>query len=393
MKTYLVGGAVRDQLLGLTVTDRDWVVVGATPEQLLAQGYQQAGRDFPVFLHPKTHEEYALARTERKSGPGYHGFETRFAPDVTLEQDLLRRDLTINAMARAHNGELIDPWGGKQDLCARQLRHVSAAFSEDPLRVLRIARFAARFAGLGFQIAPPTFALMQQMVASGELSCLTRERVWKETEKALAGPQPEVYFEVLRACGALASWFPELDRLFTIYASPHQVSLDLGHLSLQSLASASQLTESVPLRFAVLFHLIHQTSDADDAASAQLKPDIEQLCLRIAAPNSCRDLLKVIALQYRHLMQIQLLTAERLVQLFDEIDAWRRPERVEELALAVQAIAQADSSQQPEGFLKQKFIDAFHKVQEVAVAPIIAAGFKGSAVRDELTKRRIQALS
>ncbi|MGL5532391.1 MAG: multifunctional CCA tRNA nucleotidyl transferase/2'3'-cyclic phosphodiesterase/2'nucleotidase/phosphatase, partial [Plesiomonas shigelloides] len=203
MQTYLVGGAVRDQLLGLNVTERDWVVVGATPEQLLAQGYQQVGRDFPVFLHPRTHEEYALARTERKQGQGYTGFVCHAAPDVTLEQDLLRRDLTINAIAQAEDGSLTDPYGGQQDLRDRWLRHVSPAFSEDPLRVLRVARFAARFAHLGFRVAPETLALMQQISASGELTHLTAERVWKETEKALNSAAPDVYFAVLRACGAL----------------------------------------------------------------------------------------------------------------------------------------------------------------------------------------------
>ncbi len=218
MKIYLVGGAVRDTLLNLPVVDHDWVVVGATPADLLALGYQQVGKDFPVFLNPQTHEEYALARTERKSGQGYTGFTCYAAPDVTLEEDLLRRDLTINAMARGDDGVLVDPYNGKADLDARLLRHVSDAFGEDPLRVLRVARFAARFASLGFTVAPETSALMQQMAESGELASLTAERVWKETEKALQSQSPQVYFQVLRDCGALKVLFPEIDALFGVPA-------------------------------------------------------------------------------------------------------------------------------------------------------------------------------
>lgn len=218
LKIFLVGGAVRDKRLNLPVYDRDWVIEGATPEELTAQGFQQVGKDFPVFLHPKSREEYALARTERKSGHGYTGFVTYFAPDVTLEQDLLRRDLTINAMAESADGTLIDPYGGLNDLNNKVLRHVSDAFHEDPLRVLRVARFAARFAHLGFHVAPETMALMAQMTADNELQNLTPERVWRETEKALITQSPQVYFQVLRDCGALAVLFPEIDNLFGVPA-------------------------------------------------------------------------------------------------------------------------------------------------------------------------------
>lgn len=220
MKTYLVGGAVRDKLLGRPVHEHDWVVVGATPEQLLAQGYSQVGRDFPVFLHPQTKEEYALARTERKSGRGYGGFVCDFSPEITLESDLLRRDLTINAIAEDADGSLIDPYGGQADLQARLLRHVSLAFREDPLRVLRVARFACRYAPLGFTIAPETLDLMRTIANDGELQELTPERVWKETERALGEAQPQVYFRVLRDCGALAVLFPEIDRLFGVPSQP-----------------------------------------------------------------------------------------------------------------------------------------------------------------------------
>ncbi|MFN5009989.1 MAG: multifunctional CCA tRNA nucleotidyl transferase/2'3'-cyclic phosphodiesterase/2'nucleotidase/phosphatase, partial [Gammaproteobacteria bacterium] len=220
METYLVGGAVRDELLGRPVGERDWVVVGATPADLEAQGYRAVGRDFPVFLHPQTHEEYALARLERKVAPGYRGFTTDFAPTVTLEQDLARRDLTVNAMARAADGRLIDPYGGRADLERRVLRHVSPAFTEDPVRILRVARFAARFAPLGFTIAPETMTLMQRMVADGEVDALVPERVWREIERALGEPQPRAAIEALRACGALRVLLPELDALFGVPQPP-----------------------------------------------------------------------------------------------------------------------------------------------------------------------------
>jgi tRNA nucleotidyltransferase (CCA-adding enzyme) len=255
VKTYLVGGAVRDGLLNLPIKDRDWVVTGTTPEAMLAAGYQQVGRDFPVFLHPKTREEYALARTERKSGQGYTGFITWFAPDVTLEQDLQRRDLTINAIAQDSDGNIIDPFNGRHDIQQRLLRHVSAAFNEDPLRVLRVARFAARFAHLNFRIADETMALMQHMAASGELAHLTAERVWKETESALQSPNPQVFFQVLRDCNALAVLFPEIDKLFGVPApAKWHPEIDTGVHTLMTLAIAAQLSPEVDIRFATLCH-------------------------------------------------------------------------------------------------------------------------------------------
>ena len=255
MKTYLVGGAVRDALLNLPVKDKDWVVVGTSPQAMLALGYEQVGRDFPVFLHPETHEEYALARTERKSGSGYTGFVCYSAPDVTLEQDLQRRDLTINAIAQDEQGRFYDPYGGRADLEQRRLRHVSEAFNEDPLRVLRVARFAARFAHLSFVVADETQVLMRWMVESGELNTLTPERVWKETEKALQTHNPQVYFQVLRECGALAVLFPELDNLYGVPApAKWHPEIDTGIHALMTLAIAAQLSPEVDVRFATLFH-------------------------------------------------------------------------------------------------------------------------------------------
>src|SRR5688572_14077711 len=256
MKTYLVGGAVRDELLGLPVRERDWVVVGARPEDLLGQNYRPVGKDFPVFLHPETKEEHALARTERKTGPGYRGFETRFSPDVTLEQDLERRDLTINAIARdTTSGALVDPFGGERDLRERWLRHVSPAFVEDPVRVLRVARFAARFAPLGFRLAPETLALMQEIAARGELDALVPERVWQETQRALEMPAPERFFEVLREANALRVIFPELDALFGV-PQPERwhPEIDSGVHTLMALTQAARLSPDPVVRFAALTH-------------------------------------------------------------------------------------------------------------------------------------------
>ncbi len=255
MQVYLVGGAVRDQLLGLPISDRDFVVVGTTPEAMLEQGFQQVGKDFPVFLHPKTHEEYALARTERKTGAGYTGFSCYSAPDVTIEDDLLRRDLTINAMAQSDSGEIIDPFNGIKDLENRLLRHVSSAFSEDPLRVLRVARFAARYFEYGFSIAPETLALMQSMAATGELSHLTAERVWAETEKALKSSSPQVYFDVLRQCGALRVLFPEIDGLFGVPAPEKwHPEIDTGVHTLMVMKVIATLSDDIDIRFAALCH-------------------------------------------------------------------------------------------------------------------------------------------
>ena len=255
MDVYLVGGAVRDELLGLPVRERDWVVVGATPAMLTAAGYRPVGKDFPVFLHPDTHEEYALARTERKSGVGYHGFTFNTAPDVSLEEDLARRDLTINAIARSADGELIDPYNGRADITARQLRHVSDAFVEDPVRILRLARFAARFHALGFTVAPATLALARELVAAGETDHLQPDRVWRETERALGEPAPHVYFEVLRATGALASVFPEVDRLFGVpQPRQHHPEIDTGVHTMLVLAAAAKLSTDVAVRFAALTH-------------------------------------------------------------------------------------------------------------------------------------------
>ncbi|ORM74429.1 multifunctional CCA tRNA nucleotidyl transferase/2'3'-cyclic phosphodiesterase/2'nucleotidase/phosphatase [Pantoea wallisii] len=400
MKTFLVGGAVRDALLRLPVKDRDWVVVGATPQTMLDQGYQQVGRDFPVFLHPASKEEYALARTERKSGNGYTGFVTQFAPDVTLEQDLQRRDLTINAIAQADDGTLIDPWYGQQDLASRTLRHVSAAFNEDPLRVLRVARFAARFAHLNFRVADETQALMQQMAQSGELSHLTAERVWKETEKALLTRNPQVYFQVLRDCGALQVLFPEIDNLYGIPAPiKWHPEIDTGVHALMTLTMAAALSDELDVRFATLFHDVGKALTPPEKWPSHHGhglagvPLVEALCQRLRVPNQVRDLALIVTEFHDVVHTIERQSADSLVALFDRIDAWRKPDRVEKMALTSEADARGratlESMPYPQGdYLRQ----AFALAQAVPTKAVVEAGFKGMEVREELTRRRIIAV-
>ncbi|PHM72094.1 multifunctional CCA addition/repair protein [Xenorhabdus kozodoii] len=373
MKIYLVGGAVRDQLLGLPVTERDWVVVGSHPEELLSQGYQQVGKDFPVFLHPKTHEEYALARTERKSGQGYTGFTCYAAPDVTLEEDLLRRDLTINAIAQSPEGEFIDPYHGARDLNNRLLRHVSPAFAEDPLRVLRLARFAARFAHLGFSIAPETQALITEMVAGGELSSLTPERVWRETEKALASPSPQVYFQALRDCKALAVLFPEIDNLFGVH--------DVGSPSLRVLQISTQLSEEVDIRFASLCSHVEMTP-------------LKQMCKRLRIPNSARDLATIVTQYHNWVHTVEQLPPEALLTLFNAVDAWRKPQRIEQLIICSEAdhrgYTEAEISAYPQAdYLREVFAIA----SQVSVQKVIARGFQGAEIRTELERQRHIAIT
>ncbi|UQY43630.1 multifunctional CCA addition/repair protein [Mixta hanseatica] len=400
MKTYLVGGAVRDGLLKLPVKDKDWVVVGATPEMMLEQGYQQVGRDFPVFLHPDSREEYALARTERKSGSGYTGFVTWFAPDVTLEQDLQRRDLTINAIAQDENGQYIDPYQGRADLEKRLLRHVSAAFIEDPLRVLRVARFAARYAHLSFRIADETLALMREMTADGELTHLTAERVWKETENALCTPNPHVYFQVLRDCGALAVLFPEIDRLFGVPApAKWHPEIDTGIHTLMTVAIAAQLTPEVDVRFATLCHDVGKGLTPPEKWPSHPGhglagvPLVEDICRRLRVPNAIRDLSMLVAEFHDVVHTIEKQTAERLVALFDRMDAWRKPQRVNQLAQTSEADARGRAGWENNDYPQGRYLnEAFRIVQAVSTKEVVEAGFQGLQVREELTRRRIVAL-
>ncbi|WP_233981564.1 multifunctional CCA addition/repair protein [Pectobacterium versatile] len=401
MKIYLVGGAVRDSLLGLPVTEKDWVVVGATPENLLAQGYQQVGKDFPVFLHPVSRDEYALARTERKSGKGYTGFVCHAAPDVTLEQDLLRRDLTINAIARTEQGDLIDPYHGRRDLENRLLRHVSDAFSEDPLRVLRVARFAARFAHLGFQIAEETMALMQKMAHEGELAYLTPERVWKETEKALGTSSPDVYFQVLRDCGALAVLFPEIDNLYGVPApAKWHPEIDTGIHTMMTVAMAARLSPEIDVRFATLCHDLGKGLTPPELwprhhghgpAGVKL---VEALCQRLRVPNPIRDLAKLVAEYHDLVHTVQVLQPKTLLKLFDAIDVWRKPQRLEQLALTSEADARGRAGFEENPYPQGDYLrEAFRVASQVSSADVVADGFKGIDVRNELARRRIHALA
>jgi len=400
VKSYLVGGAVRDALLKLPVKDKDWVVVGATPQEMLDAGYQQVGRDFPVFLHPKSHEEYALARTERKSGFGYTGFSCYAAPDVTLEQDLLRRDLTINAMAQDDDGTIIDPYNGLRDLKMRVLRHVSPAFNEDPLRVLRVARFAARYAHLSFRIADETMALMREMTAAGELEHLTPERVWKETENALSSRNPQVYFMALRECGALKVLFPELNILFGVPApAKWHPEIDTGIHVLMTLSMAAMLSPDLDVRFATLCHDLGKgltpkhlwpRHHGHGPAGVRL---VENLCARLKVPNELRDLAKLVAEYHDLIHTLPILKPQTIVKLFDAIDAWRKPQRVEQIALTSEADVRGRTTFEATDYYQGRLLrEAWKAAQQVTNKEVIDAGFSGPAIREELTRRRIAAV-
>ncbi|WP_318458090.1 multifunctional CCA addition/repair protein [Photobacterium leiognathi] len=401
MQTYLVGGAVRDTLLGLTVTDKDWVVVGTTPEAMLAAGFEQIGSDFPVFLHPKTKQEHALARTERKSGHGYTGFVCYSAPDVTLEQDLLRRDLTINAIAQAPNGDLIDPYHGRQDITDKVLRHVSPAFAEDPLRVLRVARFAARFAHLGFTVAPETMALMQEMVVSGELASLTPERVWKEWEKSLSSDDPQMFLTILRQCGALAVVMPEIDALFGVpQPEKWHPEIDCGIHTLLVAKKAAELSTDKTIRFAAQAHDLGKAlSPKDDLPHHKMhcrdgiKP-IKALCQRLRVPNEYRDLALLVCEQHTKIHHAEEMRADTFIKIFDQIDAWRKPERVAQLATCCRADARGRTYFEQTPYPQADIFQAvFAIAQQVDVKTIVAAGFKGAEIREQLAAKRIETVT
>lgn len=398
MRTYLVGGAVRDRLLGLPVRERDWVVVGATPQEMSTLGYRPVGKDFPVFLHPETHEEYALARTERKTGPGYHGFEFHSAPDVTLEDDLRRRDLTVNALAEDETGKLIDPYGGQADLEARLLRHVSPAFPEDPVRVLRVARFAARFASLGFRIAPETMTLMRQMVRDGEVNALVAERVWQETAKALALPAPSVFFEVLQDCGALARVFPELERLRGVpQPAKHHPEIDTFVHVMLVVDQAARLAQDSVVCFAALVHDLGKgTTPADilphhyghEERGAKL---VVSLCERLRVPREYRELGVLAARQHGLVHRARELRPETLLRLLKDCDAFRRRERFTQLLLVCEADARGRT-----GFEEHPYPQAEYLCRALVAAAAVpvpdAARRSGEEIGRELNAARLSAL-
>lgn len=365
MKIYLVGGAVRDTLLGLPVHERDWVVVGATPEQLLTLGYKPVGKDFPVFLHPDTNEEYALARTERKTAPGYHGFVFHADTNVTLEQDLYRRDLTINAIVQDESGQLIDPYNGQEDLQQKVLRHISPAFSEDPVRILRIARFAARFHHLGFYIADETMSLMQNMVKKGEVNTLVSERVWQECERALGEPNPQVFFDVLQQCGALTIIFSEIN---------------IAMHTLPAVQKCAALTSEKTARFATLCHDLE-------------KPALLAMCQRLGVPNEYRDLALCVNVHCLHYNQALELQPEKIIELFENIDCFRRPYRLEPFLMACEAHAHTRIRiERPISSSTQFLRKAWAICNAVNSNTIDANQFSGKAFGEELRRLRIAAM-
>lgn len=400
MEIYLVGGYVRDQLLGLNTKDRDWLVVGATADELLKKGYRQVGKDFPVFLHPETNEEYALARTERKTSAGYSGFSFNANAGVTLEEDLARRDLTINAIARSDNGDLIDPYNGQADIKAKILRHVSPAFIEDPVRILRIARFAARFAELGFVIADETLALMQDMVRSGEVDSLVPERVWQETMRALAEKTPARYFEVLRECGALEKLFPEINRLWGVpQPEKHHPEIDTGVHTMMVLTQAAKLSGDPKVRFAALVHDLGKGTTPKSQWPKHIDhesrgvPLVAALCDRYRIPNDYRELGMIVAKYHLHYHRAAELRADTFLKTLESLDAFRRPERFELFLLA----CEADSRGRP-GFENKDFEqpDIYRKVFKAANAidakELVTKGLQGKDIKKELSKLRIQAI-
>ena len=400
METFLVGGAVRDELLGLPVRERDWVVVGATPAQMEQLGYRQVGKDFPVFLHPETRDEHALARTERKTAPGYHGFETRFSPDVTLEEDLLRRDLTINAMARSVTGELVDPYGGLQDLEQRRLRHVSPAFCEDPVRILRLARFAARYAHLGFTVAAQTMELMREMTVAGEVDALVAERVWAETLKALTEPRPSEYFRILRACGALAVIFPEIDRLYGV-PQPERwhPEIDTGVHTGLVLDAAAAISAEPRVRFAALVHDLGKgTTPASEwpkhhGHEARGVKIIENLCARLRIPNDFRDLGVMVAREHGIIHLAKELRPETIYALLERCDAIRRPARFEEGLLACFADARGRTGFENCDYPQARFFSrALDTVRGVTLTPQEREELDGAGIGHLLATRRLDAL-
>ena len=380
MKTYVVGGAVRDELLGLPVKDHDWVVVGATPEQMLGAGFRPVGKDFPVFLHPATQEEYALARTERKTARGYHGFVFHTAPDVTLEQDLVRRDLTINAIARDDDGALTDPFGGRADIAAKVFRHVSNAFAEDPVRILRLARFAARFPD--FSVAPETAALMRQMVLQGEVDALVAERVWQEIARGLMEAAPSRMLAVLRDCGALARIMPELDTLWGVPQPPlHHPEVDTGVHMMLVIDYAASRRFDLPVRFAALMHDLGKGATPPQHWPSHHGHEglgvtlIGAVCTRLKVPNDCRELALMTAREHGNVSRAEVLRAATIVTLFERCDAWRKPARFAQMLLACECDARGRGGDgDGDDFSTRPFPQAPHLLAALACARGVDAG-------------------
>ncbi len=400
MKIYLVGGAVRDKLLGLPVQDRDYVVVGSTPDEMVAKGFKPVGADFPVFLHPETKEEYALARTERKSGHGYKGFKVYAAPDVTLEDDLRRRDITINAMAEDEQGQLIDPFKGAEDLRNGVLRHVSSAFAEDPVRILRVARFAARFAKWGFHVAHGTNKLMREMVESGEVDHLVPERVWQELERVLTADRPSRFFETLRGCGALARLFPEIDALFGVpQPEKHHPEIDTGVHVMLVLDAAAKLSTDTSVRFAALVHDLGKGNTPKAQWPRHIGHEergvklVKNFCQRFRVPNEHRDLAVLTARFHAHCHRIAELRPATVIETLEALDGFRRPERVNQFVLACEADFRGRFGNEDKPYPQAElFRRVFEAARAVDAAAIAAQGGKGPDIGARVREARIAAV-
>jgi tRNA nucleotidyltransferase (CCA-adding enzyme) len=398
LEVYLVGGAVRDELLGREVKDRDWVVVGATPQDMTDRGYKPVGRDFPVFLHPETKEEYALARKERKTAPGYKGFTFEFSPDVTLEEDMGRRDLTINAMARDMNGELIDYFGGRRDLESGVLRHVSPAFAEDPVRLLRIARFRARY---GYTIAPETHELLCAMVKRGEVDALVAERVWQELEGALVEAYPELFVQTLRDCGALARIFPEIDALFGVpQRKTYHPEIDTGVHVLMALNQARRLTDDPVVLFAVLVHDLGKALTPQEEWPGHVQHEVrgvepvEQLCLRYRAPNRYREFAKLVCRYHLHMHRLPDLQPKTVVRLMESLGAFRDPVRIDQFATACLADARGRKGREDDPYPQADlFRRCFEAANDVSAAAIAQRYDNGGEIGEALFRERRDAVA
>lgn len=400
MEIYLVGGAVRDELLGRPIKEYDWVVVGATPEDLLSQGYKPVGKDFPVFLHPETKDEYALARTERKTAPGYKGFETNFSKTVTLEEDLLRRDLTINAIAKDSSGKLIDPYNGLSDLKNKKIKHVSDAFREDPVRILRLARFAARFAKLGFEVDPGTTKIMSEMVEAGEVDHLVPERVWRETETALREESPQVFFEVLRTCGALAKIFPELENLYGVpNPEKHHPEVDTGIHTLMVLEQSVRLSNDSKVRFAALVHDLGKALTPKDLWPRHHGHEkkgvklVNNLCARLKVPKNYQRL-AVKATEFHGMCHRAFeLRAETVVKLLKQLDAFRNPDDLYDFLLACKADSRGRTGFENVEYEQADYLaSCFTAAKRVKSQPFLEQGLEGVELAKAMHEAQIQAV-